>query len=67
MMPDLANEIGALKDFIHRYEPDAEIHISHEEQKPKDPAFQRLPFLYRGMSIWIKRFPNYDKRVEEAA
>jgi hypothetical protein len=67
MMPDLAKEIEALRAFIRRYEPGAEIHISPEEQKPKGQAWERVPFMWRGLGIWIRRFPNYDKRVEEAA
>lgn len=67
MMPDLAKEIEALREFIRHYEPGAQIHISVPEQKPKEIGWQQLPFLWRGMQIWIRRFPNYDKRVEEAA
>lgn len=55
-----------IKAFIHSVHPGATIVITPHDQRPDDPAFERIPFLWRGYQIWIRRHHIYDKVKESA-
>lgn len=54
-------EIESIKDFVNRIHPGAEVQIVQEENKPTDPHWERLPFTWRGFSIYIKRHHIFDQ------
>lgn len=66
-----AEELRQLREFIRRNVPGAEIVITPPGQDMR-PPWERLPFTWRDMLIWIKRPIVYDgppmnRRMKESA
>lgn len=57
------DEIDKLHDFIHKIAPGAEITITPPDQEM--PEWERLPFTWRGLWIWIQRRPVSDLPKKE--
>jgi hypothetical protein len=54
------SEEEKIRDFIHKGAPDAEIfiHENPQEDKLKENGWERVPFVWGGKKIWIKREPK---------
>lgn len=54
-----------LKEWLRKNNPDAEvfIHPNPQEGKLKEDGWERVPIVYRGKQIWIKRKPQSDKKL----
>lgn len=57
------DEIDKLREFIHKISPGAEITITPPDQEMSE--WERLPFTWRGLWIWIKRRPIDDLPKKE--
>jgi len=51
----LTEELKELKVFIERHAPGAHIVVTIDSSDFREAGFERLPFTWRGMNIWIKR------------
>ena len=64
--PDTVQELKKIRAFIWHYAPNAEIKIQDRTPKPGEihdnRGWERLPFRYRDMDIFIKRAPVYDRK-----
>lgn len=60
-MSDYSSEVNAIKDFIKKHVPSAEIVITPKDQDM--PGWEKFPLRWREMQVWIRRKPVNDKRV----
>ncbi len=60
-MNEWIQQYHELKNFIKRIHPNVDILITNSDEAPNDPSWERLPFIWKKNSIWIKRRPFYDR------
>lgn len=58
-------EVEQLKEFIKTFAPGAEVKITPPVPLT-DLAWERLPFMWNGYWVWIKRRPVYDQKIKES-
>ncbi len=51
-----------LRVFIEKIHPGADVLVTRIENPPTDPHWFKLPFLWKGMSVWVKMHHIYDQR-----
>lgn len=56
----VADELRRLRDFVQQIVPGAQVVITPHDRE-LDPPWERLPFTWRDMFIWIKRPIVYDE------
>jgi len=62
------SEEDDIKAFIRKHHPEAEIFITPKGQtdKLREYGWERLPFMWRNMEIWIQRKPRSDSPIKKA-
>ena len=66
---EIAHEEAKLKSWIRKNNPDCEIYIHEKPQAEllREHGYEKVPLLWRGQQIWIRRKPTSDQKLTQTS